>query len=47
MDIEVEFDATIGTVRQSIEIKTNDTPEEFVAKLQKGEYFTTMSPPFR
>ena len=38
----ITFDAVMFNVQQDIEIYTDDTPEEFVDKLNKGEYFTTL-----
>ena len=43
-EVTVAFDV-MATVEQSIDIHTDDTPEAFVEKLNKGEYFTTLEYP--
>ena len=43
-EVTIAFDVT-GTFEQDIEILTKDTPEQFVEKLQKGEYWATLCIP--
>jgi hypothetical protein len=44
-EITIKFEAIISDVEQDIEILTDDTPEKFVDKLNKGDYFTTLCYP--
>lgn len=41
MTTEIQFSAS-GHINQTIDILTDDSPEEFIAKLNKGEYDTTV-----
>lgn len=40
--MNLEFDVKVKMF-QTIEILTNETPEQFLAKLRAGEYATTLS----
>lgn len=41
-NLSIRF-AVNGSIRQDIKILTDDTPEQFFAKIKSGEYLTSIS----
>ena len=40
-EVDIQFNVS-GRIRQTVEILTDDTPEQFIQKLEEGIYYTTL-----